>query len=65
MKKEIVNAVIQESLRFKRQALSKLLEEFCLTLEKNGNTLPHGISSDKRGLEYSENIFGSQVNNHS
>ena len=38
IKKEVIRDVISESLRFKRKALAKLLEDFLAGLEKNGNS---------------------------
>ncbi|KAM3967695.1 LOW QUALITY PROTEIN: integrator complex subunit 6 [Aphomia sociella] len=38
VKKEVIRDVINESLRFKRKALAKLLEDFLAGLEKNGNS---------------------------
>ncbi|XP_053615306.1 integrator complex subunit 6 [Plodia interpunctella] len=37
-KKEVIREVINESLRFKRKPLAKLLEDFLAGLEKNGNS---------------------------
>ncbi|CAG9581296.1 unnamed protein product [Danaus chrysippus] len=39
IKKEVIRDVISESLRFKRKALAKLLEDFIAGLEKNGNSV--------------------------
>ncbi|XP_026758817.2 integrator complex subunit 6 [Galleria mellonella] len=38
VKKEVIRDIINESLRFKRKALAKLLEDFLAGLEKNGNS---------------------------
>ncbi|CAH2050265.1 unnamed protein product, partial [Iphiclides podalirius] len=38
IKKEVIRDVISESMRFKRKGLAKLLEDFLLSLEKNGNS---------------------------
>ncbi|XP_041975275.1 integrator complex subunit 6 [Aricia agestis] len=38
VKKEVIRDVISESLRFKRKALAKLLEDFLAGLEKNGSS---------------------------
>lgn len=38
IKKEVLRDVINESLRFKRKALAKLLEDFLAGLEKNGSS---------------------------
>lgn len=38
IKKEVIREVINETLRFKRKALAKLLEDFLAGLEKNGNS---------------------------
>ncbi|XP_059061896.1 integrator complex subunit 6 [Achroia grisella] len=38
IKKEVIRDIINESLRFKRKALAKLLEDFVVGLEKNGNS---------------------------
>ncbi|CAK1544644.1 unnamed protein product [Leptosia nina] len=37
-KKEVIRDVIGESLRFKRKALAKLLEDFLIGLERNGSS---------------------------
>lgn len=37
-KKEVIREVIDESLRFKRKALAKLLEDFLVGLERNGSS---------------------------
>ncbi|XP_022117379.2 integrator complex subunit 6 isoform X1 [Pieris rapae] len=38
VKKEVIRDVISESLRFKRKALAKLLEDFLVGLERNGSS---------------------------
>lgn len=58
IKKEVIRDVINESLRFKRKALAKLLEDFLAGLEKNG-------SSASVGIKRVANSVYSGTNNHS
>lgn len=57
-KKEVIRDVINESLRFKRKTLAKLLEDFLAGLEKNG-------SSASVGIKRVANSVYSGTNNHS
>lgn len=43
VKKEVIRDVISESLRFKRKGLAKLLEDFLVSLERNGNSGSVGV----------------------
>lgn len=54
IKKEVIREVINESLRFKRKVLSKLLEDFLASLEKNGNSASVGMKRMADAL-YSNN----------
>ncbi|CAK1601893.1 unnamed protein product [Parnassius mnemosyne] len=58
IKKEVIRDVISESLRFKRKGLAKLLEDFLLSLEKNGN-------SASISMKRIANSVYSNTNNHS
>ncbi|XP_075971454.1 integrator complex subunit 6 isoform X3 [Anticarsia gemmatalis] len=57
VKKEVIREVINESLRFKRKALAKLLEDFLAGLEKNGSSASISIKRN--------NSMYSNANNHS
>lgn len=57
VKKEVVREVINESLRFKRKALAKLLDDFLAGLEKNGSSASISIKRN--------NSLYSNANNHS
>ncbi|XP_049880396.1 integrator complex subunit 6 [Pectinophora gossypiella] len=59
IKKEVVREIINESLRFKRKALAKLLEDFLVGLEKNGS------SASTVGMKRLANSVYSATNNHS
>ncbi|KAG7310901.1 hypothetical protein JYU34_003733 [Plutella xylostella] len=61
VKKEVLREVINESLRFKRKALAKHLEDFLSGLDKNGNS----ASSLKREIKSLTNSLYSNTNNHS
>lgn len=57
IKKEVIRDVINESLRFKRKALAKLLEDFLAGLEKNG--------SSAVGKRVNNSLYSSANNSHS
>ncbi|CAB3240509.1 unnamed protein product [Arctia plantaginis] len=57
VKKEVIRDVINESLRFKRRALAKLLEDFLTGLEKNG-------SSASMTIKRNNSVY-INTNNHS
>ncbi|XP_077295823.1 integrator complex subunit 6 [Arctopsyche grandis] len=69
MKREVLHEVIEESLRFKRKGLSKLLQQFVATMEKNGNSLVPGSHVAKNDFRYElHNVnppYAPQVNHHS
>lgn len=58
IKKEVLRDVINESLRFKRKALAKLLEDFLAGLEKNG-------SSAVGMKRIANSLYSAANNNHS
>lgn len=60
IKKEVVREVINESLRFKRKVLARLLEDFLVGLEKNGSS-----ASIKREIKTITNSLYSNSNKHS
>lgn len=60
VKKEVVREVINESLRFKRKALAKLLEDFLAGLEKNGSSASISLKRVNNSVMYS-----NANNNHS
>lgn len=59
VKKEVIREVINESLRFKRKALAKLLEDFLAGLEKNGSSASITMKRVNNSVMYSNS------NNHS
>lgn len=59
VKKEVIREVINESLRFKRKALAKLLEDFLVGLEKNGSSASISVKRVNNSVLY------SNANNHS
>lgn len=59
VKKEVIREVINESLRFKRKALAKLLEDFLAGLEKNGSSASISMKRVNNSVMY------SNANNHS
>lgn len=69
MKRDVLQEIIEESLRFKRKGLSKLLQQFVTTMEKNGNSIgpvTPAIKSDFKNEHISANsLFSTQVNHHS
>lgn len=52
-KKEMIREVINESLRFKRKALAKLLEDFLIGLEKNGSSASVSMKRFNSAVNYS------------
>ncbi|XP_063839642.1 integrator complex subunit 6-B [Ostrinia nubilalis] len=56
-KKEVLRDVINESLRFKRKALAKLLEDFLAGLDKNGSSAVN--------IKRVANSLNNYANNHS
>ncbi|KAJ0182604.1 hypothetical protein K1T71_001973 [Dendrolimus kikuchii] len=52
-KKEVIREVINESLRFKRKALAKLLEDFLIGLEKNGSSASVSMKRFNSAVHYS------------
>lgn len=56
-KKEVIRDVINESLRFKRKALAKHLEDFLAGLERNGSSAVN--------IKRMANALYSNANNHS
>lgn len=58
-KKEVIRDVINESMRFKRKALAKLLEDFLAGLEKNGSSASTSI---KRNNIHSYSNSNSNIN---
>lgn len=60
VKKEVIRDVINESLRFKRKALAKLLEDFLAGLEKNGSSASISVKRVNNSVMYS-----NSNNNHS
>lgn len=71
VKKVVLQEVIDESLRFKRKALSNLLQDFSAAMEKNGNSVspsPGGFPSIKNDFINdfpSEPTYGPPSNHHS
>ncbi|XP_047985259.1 LOW QUALITY PROTEIN: integrator complex subunit 6 [Leguminivora glycinivorella] len=59
VKKELIRGVINESLRFKRKALAKLLEDFLAGLEKNGN------SASLNMKRLTNSVYSNSTNNYS
>lgn len=59
VKKEVIREVINESLRFKRKTLAKLLEDFLAGLEKNGSSASINMKRVNNSVMY------SNANNHS
>ncbi|XP_068626188.1 integrator complex subunit 6 [Battus philenor] len=59
VKKEVIRDVISESLRFKRKGLARLLEDFLVSLEKNGNS---ASVSMKR---ITNSVYSSNASSHS
>lgn len=59
VRKEVVRDVINESLRFKRKALAKLLEDFLVGLERNGSSASISMKRVNNSVMY------SNANNHS
>ncbi|XP_063616848.1 integrator complex subunit 6 isoform X1 [Cydia splendana] len=59
IKKELIREVINESLRFKRKALAKLLEDFLAGLEKNGN------SASVNMKRLTNSVYSNSTNNYS
>ncbi|CAG4965219.1 unnamed protein product [Colias eurytheme] len=55
IKKEVIRDVISESLRFKRKALAKLLEDFLVGLEKNGSSASVNMKRLTNNSVYSTN----------
>lgn len=53
VKKEVIRDVINESLRFKRKALAKLLEDFLVGLEKNGSSASVSMKRFNNTVHYS------------
>uniref|UniRef100_A0A2A4K5L9 VWFA domain-containing protein n=1 Tax=Heliothis virescens TaxID=7102 RepID=A0A2A4K5L9_HELVI len=59
VKKEVIREVINESLRFKRKALAKLLEDFLAGLDRNGSSASITMKRVNNSVMY------SNANNHS
>lgn len=59
IKKELIREVINESLRFKRKALAKLLEDFLAGLEKNGNSASVNLK------RLTNSVYNNSTNNYS
>ncbi|XP_037298700.1 integrator complex subunit 6 isoform X2 [Manduca sexta] len=53
IKKDVIRDVINESLRFKRKALAKLLEDFLAGLEKNGSSASVTMKRYNNAVHYS------------
>ncbi|CAH0592364.1 unnamed protein product [Chrysodeixis includens] len=53
VRKEVVRDVINESLRFKRKALAKLLEDFLVGLERNGSSASISMKRVNNSVMYS------------
>lgn len=64
VKKEVVREVINESLRFKRKNLAKMLEDFIASLEKNGNCAPINMKKEIKNITNAL-YSGGMSNSHS
>lgn len=63
IKKEVLREVINESLRFKRKALAKMLENFLISLEKNGNSTPVNVKKEIKNITNA--LYSNNMNSHS
>ncbi|GBP98607.1 Integrator complex subunit 6 [Eumeta japonica] len=62
IKKQVLREIIDESLRFKRKPLAKLLEDFVTGLEKNGNSAPVSVKKEIKNIT---KALYSNTNSHS